>query len=96
MLLTMILTSIPSKQSKAFKKRGGGWVVHRNQSELVKQLPSPARGGGKEMRAKFWGPGQAPSPDQQGGGGSPGRLSGYGGDGHYGGSAKAEDEHTLK
>lgn len=30
MLLPM--TSIPSKQSKAFKKRGGrwGWVVHRN------------------------------------------------------------------
>ena len=56
----------------------------------------PACGGGKEMRAKFWGPGQALSPGQQGGGGSPGRLSGYGGNGHYGGSAKAEDEHTLK
>lgn len=25
----------------------------------MKQLPSPARGGGKEMRAKFCGPGQA-------------------------------------
>ena len=48
------------------------------------------------MRAKFCDPGQASSPEQQGGRGSPGRLSGYGGDGHYGGSAKAEDEHTLK
>lgn len=62
----------------------------------MKQLPSPARGGGKGMRAKFCDPGQASSPEQQGGRGSPGRLSGYGGDGHYGGSAKAEDEHTLK
>lgn len=90
MPLIMILTSIPSKQSRAFKKKvgvggGGGCVcVHRNQSNLWNNYP--ACGGGKEMRAKFWGPGQALSPGQQGEGRSPGRLSGYGGNGHYGGS----------
>lgn len=71
LFLIMILTSIPSKQGRAFKIKRRG-VCTRTKVNLWNNYP--ACGGGKEMRAKFWGPGQALSPGQQGGGGSPGCL----------------------